>query len=112
MFLLEAQSKHVAYIISAASRKFGSRPIVQPSVEGGEEWSNRIVAGATTFASIAGCTPSYINNESEGRGMSMEEQMKAARGSVWAKGVADFVDVIEAWEADDKLEGLDVRSAV
>lgn len=110
-FLLEALSKHISYIIATASKKSGSRPIIQPSLDGEEEWSSRIVAGAATFASIAGCTPSYMNNEGESRGMSIGEQMKAARGSVWSKGIADFVDVIEAWQAEDKLAGLEVKSA-
>lgn len=52
-----------------------------------------------------------MNNEGESRGMSIGEQMKAARGSVWSKGIADFVDVIEAWQAEDKLAGLEVKSA-
>ncbi|EME46139.1 hypothetical protein DOTSEDRAFT_60823 [Dothistroma septosporum NZE10] len=63
------------------------------------------------FQHVAYIIAAASRKEGEGSGPSVEEQMKAAKGSIWPKGIADVVDVVEAWEADGQLAALDVRSA-
>lgn len=41
---------------------------------------------------------------------SPEEQRKAARLVPWSRGIADFTRVMEAWQADGKLDGLEVAA--
>ncbi|KAI5358191.1 Putative FAD/NAD(P)-binding domain, FAD/NAD(P)-binding domain superfamily [Septoria linicola] len=108
MYLLTLLSAHVAYIISEAGKRVNGTPLIQPTKEGEEAWAMRCMAGAGTFAAISGCTPGYINKEGESDLASMEEKMKSARLSPWSRGIGDFTRVIEEWQADGKLDGLEV----
>lgn len=110
-FLLDNAATHSAYIMAEAGKR-ARRPVVQPTAEAEEEWANQILAGAATFASIAGCTPSYFNKEGEAsKAKPMEEQIKSARAAPWSKGILDYIRVIEAWRAEGKLQGLEVKDA-
>lgn len=111
MFVLDQLSTHVAYILSEAIRKSSTEKItIEPTTEAEQEWSMRIMGQAGVFAAIAGCTPSYLNREGEvDRISSLEEQMKAARGSIWGQGIADYVRVIETWRGQGGLTGLEVK---
>ncbi|KXT05795.1 hypothetical protein AC578_1005 [Pseudocercospora eumusae] len=108
MFTLETLSEHVAHIISEATKRVGGTPVIQPTSEGEEDWTMKCLAGAATFASMSGCTPGYLNNEGEIDQLSKEQQYLAARKSSWAKGIEDYVRVLEEWQADGKLEGLEI----
>lgn len=55
--VIECLSIHVAYIIAEAHRKYGDKPIIEPTAQAQEEWTMRLLAGAATFSSMAGCTP-------------------------------------------------------
>ncbi|KAJ7573423.1 flavin-binding monooxygenase-like family protein [Mycena floridula] len=109
--LLDQMSTHAAYIIAEATRmakvdKFS----IEPSVEAEEAWTVQITSGAGNFASLVGCTPSYINREGKvNEKKPVEEQMKAARGSIWPLGMASFIETIEAWRTKGGLEGIEVK---
>lgn len=110
VFLLELLSAHVAYMIAEATRRVGGTPLIQPTKEGEEAWAAKCMSGASTFAALSNCTPSYLNKEGEAGMASPEEQVKAARLVPWSRGIADFTRVIEAWQADGKLDGLEVAA--
>lgn len=113
-FVLDQLATHVAYLVSESARRAqpsGPDFTIEPSAEAEEEWSMRILSGAAAFAGLAGCTPSYINAEGEmDRIGGMEAQIKAAKGGIWGRGVADYVDVIEGWRGEGGLRGLEIRA--
>ncbi|GAB7356567.1 hypothetical protein MBLNU459_g7301t1 [Dothideomycetes sp. NU459] len=84
--------------------------IVEPTVDGEEEWSNEIASQAGVFAASAGCTPSYLNGEGElDREVPEEVQRKRARGALWGKGFADFARVLSEWRSKGDFKGLEIR---
>lgn len=113
LFTAEQVSQHVAYIISQAVERFGTseeKVVIEPSQQAQEDWSMQILQRAGALAGAAGCTPSYWNNEGEFDRMSMEEKMKAARGTIWGEGPNSFADVLESWRKQGGLQGLDVTA--
>ena len=115
MFVLDQLSTHVAYILSESERKAQQekaprrRFTIEPTAEAQEAWSMEILSRAVSFAGVGGCTPGYMNLEGGIDQISgMEEQMKAARGSIWGHGIEDYVSVIEGWRRQGGLEGLDI----
>lgn len=108
MFLLENLSAHVVYIIAEANRKTVGKAVIEPTVEAEEQWAARILEGAAAFSSLSGCTPGYYNREGEIDNMSLQEKIKAARGSLWSKGIVDYVEAIEAWREENSLDGLEI----
>ncbi|KAJ7785773.1 flavin-binding monooxygenase-like family protein [Mycena metata] len=108
---LDEMATHAAYIIAEGAKiakadKFS----VEPSVEAEEAWTAQIVAGAGNFAALVGCTPSYFTREGDfGEPKPLEEQMKAARGSLWPLGLVSFVETLKTWRNKGGLEGMEVK---
>lgn len=113
MYMLDVFSDHSAHMIKEAHKKAGGsdkKVIIEPTAEAVEEWGMRIMMGATMFAALAGCTPSYLNGEGAmDRLTDPQAQMKAAKGAIWGNGVADYVNVIEQWRNEGQLRGLEVK---
>ena len=88
VFVLDMLSGHVAYIISTAEKEAGEgkEVLIEPTTQGEEEWSMRILMGSTSSTAMIGCTPGNLNTEGEAdkvMGMGQEAQMKAGRGGIW-----------------------------
>ena len=70
----------------------------------------RILQGAARFATISVCTPGYLTAETGPgnpmEGKSMEDMIKAAKRSPWSAGMPAFLDLVEKWRAEGKLEGV------
>ncbi|KAF1344279.1 flavin-binding monooxygenase-like family protein [Delphinella strobiligena] len=115
LFTAEQVSQHVAYIINQALGRFGTgkserKVVIEPTQQAQEDWSIQILRRAGALAGAAGCTPSYWNNEGEFDRMSMEEKMKAARGTIWGEGPNSLADVLESWRKQGGLQGLDLTT--
>jgi cation diffusion facilitator CzcD-associated flavoprotein CzcO len=115
VFVVDQFATHIAYILSESARRvaqgqqFGQKFTIEPTVEAEEEWSMQVLSRAASFAALLGCTPGYLNREGEiDRISGMEEQMKAARGSIWGEGILDYLSVLEGWRAQGNLRGLEV----
>ncbi|RFU28103.1 hypothetical protein B7463_g8218, partial [Scytalidium lignicola] len=113
MFAIDALVTHAAAIVSTAAKRVYRDDkynfTVEPTTEAEENWAMQVMTHAASLAGVAGCTPSYFNKEGEiDRVQSIDERMKAARGAIWGKGIADFVNVIENWRRDGELKGLEV----
>ena len=105
-------SNHTAHIISTAQKRYPDRKItIEPTPEAEEAWSGEILQRSMAFAAMGGCTPSYLNGEGIMDSLPMEVKMKAARMGAWGEGIESFMNVLEAWEKDGKLEGLVVQCA-
>lgn len=99
----------IAHIIARAEQGAGSDKIViAPSGEACEEWGNRVAASAHLLATMAGCTPSYFTKEGEVNHMTPEQQMKAARMSLWGRGYTEYSRIVEDWRDKGDLRGLEI----
>ncbi|OAL38401.1 hypothetical protein AYO20_02460 [Fonsecaea nubica] len=115
MISIDTLAKHAGYMISngleAAKAKGSSKPVVEATAAGEEDWSNRIVRMALAGAVAAGCTPSYQSREGElERLSSSEDRAKVARAAPWLAGALDFFDIREDWKTSGDLEGLEVSA--
>ncbi|KAL4888874.1 hypothetical protein BDV59DRAFT_205726 [Aspergillus ambiguus] len=113
MYVLDQLSAHIGYIVSQAVRHTGQkkeavRLTIEPSEEAEEAWALQIMSRARAMGAIVACTPGYYNKEGGAGKGSIEEQMSSARMAIWGEGIADYVQLIEDWRRDGKLEGLDV----
>lgn len=119
---MDLSAQHVSEILAKARQQTeqntgSSSPykynfIIEPTEEGEEQWSQDIASMAGVFAATAGCTPSYINAEGEmDREVSQEVQNTRARGALWGKGFANFVEVLSEWRLRGVLTGLEICQA-
>lgn len=92
-FTLDILATHAAYIIAQTIRNVekGRSPVVEPTEEAQAQWAMQIMAGAATFAGMAGCTPSYLNREGELNRLTPEQQMMMAKIGIWPNGFARYV---------------------
>lgn len=117
-YVLSTQAVHIAHILAKAHEKVGvpvtdssSKVLVEVEEAAQETWSMRCAAGAARFASQMACTPSYINNEGHMApppDTPPAELFKAARRVPWGAGMLSYVQELERWQADGKLEGIAV----
>ncbi|EXL90111.1 hypothetical protein FOIG_16624 [Fusarium odoratissimum NRRL 54006] len=111
---MDVAAQHVAYILAEASKRYASgekkKVLVEPTEEGEADWVLKIVHGAYALGGLTICTPSYMTREGELTNVkSPEDQIKLAKGGVWAAGINDYVQYLERWSAADDLEGVEVR---
>ena len=95
-FTLDTLVTHAAYIITQTIRnaREDERPAVEPTEEAQTQWAMQIMAGAATFAGMAGCTPSYLNREGELNRLTPEQQMMMAKMGIWPNGFASYADLV------------------
>lgn len=108
--MVDHLTEHIAFVLSSAFRKCGSRPFtVQPSVDAEEAWVAEVINAGTAFATMGICPPSYFNGEGDlfrKAAESEEARDKMARGTFWPKGLNDFVREVERWRRDTPMEGV------
>ncbi|KAI6093305.1 FAD/NAD(P)-binding domain-containing protein [Hypoxylon rubiginosum] len=111
---LDVQARQIAYVAAEAHRRAGGLTkngiAVEVEVAAQEAWSMRIMAGATRYATMTICTPSYINNEGKvfDSTAPIEDQMKKARSSPYSAGMMAYVDLLRNWREEGKLSGMEV----
>lgn len=115
--VLDAQSRHIAYIIAAAHNEaVGGRVLVGVEADAEQAWSLRVAQGATRLAVTLVCTPGYLNNEGQGLRMSLglseavdpETMMKQARMATWSAGLPAYLRELEEWKDQGGLSGFNV----
>ncbi|KAJ9663476.1 hypothetical protein H2198_000741 [Neophaeococcomyces mojaviensis] len=113
MFMHETMAEHTVHIISQAEKRHPGRKVqIEPTTEAEEVWAGRVAAVSVNLAGMSGCTPGYLNAEGLLDKISeapLEEQIKAAKGSTWGRGILDFRAILEDWRLNTDLEGLDVK---
>ncbi|KAI1205344.1 FAD/NAD(P)-binding domain-containing protein [Annulohypoxylon truncatum] len=116
VFTLDTQCQQIAYVAAEAHKRMGgftqSGFTVEAEEAAQEAWSQRIVQGAGRFATMAICTPSYMNNEGHVNdpNATPEEMLKRARASPYSGGILGFLKELEEWREGDKLSGIKVSS--
>jgi cyclohexanone monooxygenase len=98
--MLNEQSKHIAYLISACAER--QAKTIEPTAQAEAEWVQTIIDSAIMRQKFQEeCTPGYYNNEGQPSAL-------AARNGFYGKGSIAFVQLIEAWRAAGTLEGLEL----
>jgi hypothetical protein len=69
-----------------------------------------VMMRAAPMAAIIGCTPSYFNLEGALDRIPPEEQLILAKSGLWGRGIEDFLGHIEAWRADGRMQGIEIRT--
>jgi cation diffusion facilitator CzcD-associated flavoprotein CzcO len=99
--MINEQAKHVAYIIERALAR-GIRSL-EAFAETESDWVDAVVErGDRTVEFSEQCTPGYYNNEGQPGEASRQN-------GFYFGGPTEFVEILEAWRADDTLKGLDLR---
>ncbi|KAJ7625627.1 hypothetical protein FB45DRAFT_921878 [Roridomyces roridus] len=110
--MLSSLAFHVANVLADAERRVDhtERVTVEVTKEAEEAYTMEVLMRTAWFAGFGGCTPGYLNMEGA-RDNETDSQvlMKAARGAPWGEGMVKFEEMLEAWRADGKLEGLRIE---
>jgi cation diffusion facilitator CzcD-associated flavoprotein CzcO len=114
--MVDELAQHIAFIISTAVKQHNTRALViQPTRDAEDRWTEHIVSGAHTFATMGACPPSYFNGEGDLFDLAAqggpELQRKLACGSMHAKGLNDFVRLLKDWRGGRPLDDFEVRIA-
>jgi cyclohexanone monooxygenase len=100
--LLDEQAIHVAYILRTV--KALSKDYVEPTSEAVNNYVHIIRTSPKNIAQVAfyqQCTPGYYN--AEGKAKKSEEIFLGGR---YGDGPMPFYAMLEAWRADDRLDGM------
>ncbi|KAK0720247.1 pyridine nucleotide-disulfide oxidoreductase-like protein [Lasiosphaeris hirsuta] len=112
---LEVWIEHIVHIISKAEEKASERShaVIDVTSEGEEGWAGVIMQHAAFFASIAGCTPGYLNGEGAFAQMptSQEEMIKKARSGIWSSGMAAYEKFLDDYRSEGSLKGFEIATA-
>ncbi len=102
-YLLDVQARHLAWIVEQALDQ--DVRILEASRQAETEWVDTVVAcGERTIEFSENCTPGYYNNEGKA-------DEKTRQGGFFFGGPTEFAEILEAWRADGRLEGLERRDA-
>ncbi|KAK3359506.1 pyridine nucleotide-disulfide oxidoreductase-like protein [Lasiosphaeria hispida] len=111
---LEVWISHIVHIIAEAEAKASesSHAVINVTSEGEEGWAGVIMQHAVFFASLAGCTPGYINGEGAFAKMpeSQEEMMKKARSGIWSSGMGTYEKFLEDYRSEGSLKGFEITT--
>lgn len=102
VFILDEQSKHIAYSISEA-RKRGATTI-EPTAKAVDDYVAEV--NPLSFAQLkfwVECTPSYFNGEGD------SANPHGFFANVHPAGTVGFYDMLREWRAAGKLEGLELK---
>ena len=98
--MMNEQSKHLAYIVGECAARRART--VEPAQGAEDAWVQAVVDCAILRQKFQEeCTPGYYNNEGK-------PSAQAARNGPYGAGPIAFVQILEAWRADGRLEGLEL----
>jgi cyclohexanone monooxygenase len=99
--MLNEQAKHVAYVIRKGIEAGVAK--VEVSAEAEQAWIDQCREKARqTGDFFENCTPGYYNNEGK-------PGERSAQDGFYGGGSPEFIRILEAWRADEKLAGLVVE---
>jgi cyclohexanone monooxygenase len=97
---LDVQSRHIAYVIESAIERGAKTVDVQQEAE--DAWVDTIIkASMMNLSFLENCTPGYYNNEGQPNGELIRQN------GAYAPGIMAFSQVVEAWNAEGGLKGLE-----
>ncbi|KAA8964823.1 NAD(P)/FAD-dependent oxidoreductase [Mycobacterium sp.] len=102
-YLIDTQSRHVAWVIAWALRHGAATVEATPEAEAA--WVDTVLQRSSVIAGRReSCTPGYYNRE--GRA-----DAKLNQDSFFFGSPTEYADILQAWRAAGALEGLEVTAA-
>ena len=107
------QGEHISYTIAEAERRVGpgKKPLIEATPEACEKWGDELASSAHLTSAVFTCTPGYFTLEGDAAHLPPEVLKKLARAGLYGQGLLKYMRILDAWEAEGKLSGLDVTSA-
>jgi cation diffusion facilitator CzcD-associated flavoprotein CzcO len=101
-YLIDAQSRHVAWVIAWALQHGALE--LEATVDAESAWVDAVVQRSNVIAGRReSCTPGYYNRE--GRADASLRQ-----SSFFFGGPTEYADILDAWRVAGRLDGLDIRA--
>lgn len=101
-YLIDTQSRHVAWVIAWALRHGATE--VEATAEAEAAWVDAVVERSSVIAGRReSCTPGYYNREGHA-------SARLNRDSFFFGSPTEYADILEAWRADGTLYGLYVKA--
>ena len=98
--VLDVQSRHIAYVIENTIER--GADTVDVGQEAEDAWVDTVIrASMANISFLENCTPGYYNNEGQPNGELIRQN------GAYAPGIMAFSNVLDAWKAEGKLEGLE-----
>ncbi|KAL4793067.1 hypothetical protein BDV19DRAFT_391508 [Aspergillus venezuelensis] len=114
VFMLRLIAQHITHWVVEAEKRVGpgKRAIIEFTKDGEEEHTAEVFKRAPYYATLAGCTPGYINGHGDvAKITDPAAKERRAKGVAWSEGTISFLKLIEKWRGEGQLKGLDVRAA-
>ncbi len=98
--VLDVQSRHISYILKHVFEHQVRR--IDVTVDAEAEWVQKVMdASVASLGFLESCTPGYYNNEGKPDGDLNR------RNGTYAPGIMAFAKVLDEWQADGTLSGID-----
>ncbi|SRX96010.1 monooxygenase [Phenylobacterium zucineum HLK1] [Mycobacterium shimoidei] len=102
-YLIDTQSRHVAWIIAWALRNGATEVEATADAEAG--WVDQVVARSSVIAGRReACTPGYYNREGQANA-------RLNRDSFFFGSPTEYADILEAWRAAGTFDGFEIKSS-
>lgn len=99
VYLLEVQARHGAWTIATALDRDIERLEASPTAVA--DWVDAVMERSGRTAEFsANCTPGFYNNEGQ-------VERKTLQAGFYFGGPTEYADILEAWRADGRLDGLE-----
>lgn len=99
VYLLEIQARHGAWTIATALKRDIER--IEASPQAVADWVEAVLERSGRTAEFsANCTPGFYNNEGQ-------VERKTLQAGFYFGGPTEYADILEAWRADGRLDGLE-----
>jgi hypothetical protein len=102
-YLIDTQSRHIAWVIAWALQHDATE--VEATSDAEAAWVDSVVQRSSVIAGRReSCTPGYYNREGHA-------EAKLNQDSFFFGSPTEYADILDAWRAAGKLDGLDVRES-
>jgi cation diffusion facilitator CzcD-associated flavoprotein CzcO len=102
-YLIDTQSRHVAWVIAWALRHGATEVEATPEAEAA--WVDTVMQRSSVIAGRReSCTPGYYNREGRADARLNQDSFFFGRPT-------EYADILESWRAAGRLDGLDVRKS-
>jgi cation diffusion facilitator CzcD-associated flavoprotein CzcO len=102
-YLIDTQSRHIAWVIAWALRHDATEVEATPDAEA--NWVDSVVQRSSVIAGRReSCTPGYYNREGQ-------PSARLNQDSFFFGSPTEYADILDTWRTADSLEGLDIRES-
>lgn len=110
-YTVDTSAKHAAYVLTTAkSRVEPEKPFaIALTAAAVEDWATQMLMRSLLLAAMMGCTPGYFNVEGEIDKIKPEDQLRMARGIVLGIGLESFLEYVEGWQAEGRMQGIELH---